>query len=598
MLEELIIKIKSIMDNDGFRKAETSMRNFDGTTKKAMQEASAHAGSFGTGLDKAGTKTDALIGKIKNMGPAMAAAGAAGLAAIGMFYYKAIEAAATAEERWGRFTVTLGKTGLQIGEVQKEWQPLVDSMKSNTGRGQGGILDIMGGLSMAGIKNKAIMQGAVENITGMAYLKQTTPDAIASSYERIVKSGMASRRTLNAVGVGYDTLDKVMKKHGLTIKDYQNLSEEQRASMLSEAMATKNTAEANKAYKESYAGMMDQLNQIWQGAFVAIGKELLPVLKDVMEILIPILKKALAWFKELPGPIKTAIVLLPLVLAGLMLIGGLIFSISSIVGAFDAMALSLFGVEGAAAAAMTALAPLLALAAIGIVIYVSYVEIKDKVAPRIDKRINTGKPKTTGQILDIAGYEYKNNWWLNTLNPLMGPGMQSIGKSGIADWKGWPTAEQWINALVPSKGIVDNFKWPTVDQILKGLKTEWLMKIARLVWPSLNLGTFGAWIIPKIDSLKFPNINTVGNWIYNAIQRAVSGSIPSSVGGSARAAAGDTNSMNEYKSLGFTVDPYTGQKTTINAPINIGNIDSKSTADYFAQQIAIHLNSINNANGR
>lgn len=580
VVEEIMIKIKSFLDGDGFRKAETSMRNFDGTTKKAMQEASAHAGNFGQGLDKAGGKTDALIGKIKKMGPAMAAAGAAGLAAIGLFYYQAIQAAATAEERWGRFTVTLGKTGLQIGEVQKEWQPLVDSMKSNTGRGQGLILDTMGGLSLAGIQNKAVMQGAVENITGMAYLKQTDPSAIAGAYERIVKSGQASRRTLNAVGVGYDTLDNVMKKHGLTIKDYQNLSEEQRASMLSEAMATKHTAEANQAYKESYAGLMDQLNQIAQGAFVAIGKELLPVIKDVMAIGIPLLKAALQWFRDLPGPLKTAVVLLPVILATLLLIGGLAFSISSVVGAFDAMALSLFGVEGAAAAAMTALAPILAIAAAGIIIYVTYKSLTEETVPKINKRINTGAPKTMGQKLDITGYELKNNWWFSKLAPSMGPTYQMLGKSGLFD-----------------------AKWPSAKDILKLIRTDILVKIAKLVWPSLNISTLGTWILPKIGSLQFPSLGTVSNWVWNAIQNKYSSSgTHSKVDGEVTvyALAGDKDSMNEYKNIGFTVDPYTGQKnsTTIQAPINIGTIDSKDTADYFAQQIALYLHGVNNANGR
>ena len=158
VVEELLIRIKSIVDNDGFRKAETSMRNFDNTSKKAMQEASAHAGNFGAGLDKAGGRMDNLVGKIKKMGPAMAASGAAGLAAIGAFYYTAIQAAAGSEQVWGRFTVSIGRTGLEIGKTKKEYAGMVEEIMSSTGRMKGDITNSLADLSRVGVTNKSVLQ--------------------------------------------------------------------------------------------------------------------------------------------------------------------------------------------------------------------------------------------------------------------------------------------------------------------------------------------------------------------------------------------------------------------------------------------------------
>ncbi len=293
----------------------------------ADQGAGSLIGSLGTQMLGLGNSVDSASARFKKMGlEAKGAMMMAGGAALGTgylyFLQQAAQAAASSEQNWGKFTVALGYTGMEIAAVKSAYGDMVTSIQQNTGRMKGDIINALGDLARVGIRDKAIMQQSAESIAALTYLTQSDYGTIEQAYVKLIGKSSIMEKTLMSVGIRANVFNEVLKQNNLTMKDWGRLTEEQRANLLNQAVAMQNGAAANEAYKMSYEGMMNLIDQTWKSFVTDVGNAILPTLKVIASELIPILQFLLGVFTGLPQPLKVFILMLPLATAAVMTLGG------------------------------------------------------------------------------------------------------------------------------------------------------------------------------------------------------------------------------------------------------------------------------------
>jgi hypothetical protein len=281
------------------------------------------------GVDSQARRTTGGLG---GLGQAMVGLGAAFAGTeILMFFKNSIAAAGAAEDSWGKFSVAMGGTAMEAGNVRQEWQSTVDGIAEDTGRGVGSIKKTMNDLAIAGIRDQGLMKNSVEMITGTAAKMGTPVEEISEKFKTITMTGMASNKMLKSMGLTTDDL-------GMSVADFKNKTVEERTAILNGALAKKNAAAGNEYYKQSYEGMVEEMNNMWQKFMVTVGNELLPVVKDIAKVAMPILEGMLNIFKQLPSPVKDLLIVLPLAVAGIALVGGAMTMASPVIGALGSLA--------------------------------------------------------------------------------------------------------------------------------------------------------------------------------------------------------------------------------------------------------------------
>jgi hypothetical protein len=380
MVEELLIKITSKMDNNGFVQASTAMGGLSKESQslnainatgarywesngKAMTYARKEMTDFniasnaatkqitggltpammgmdtsklqqmGVDMETTSTKTSKLRGVMdqlgistKQLGMGMVVTGGAIIAAYAMIAYMAIQAASASEQNWGRLTVALGKTGMEMDSVKADYKDMVDSIVSNTGRSRGEIISAIGNLARVGVVNKEIASTSVKAMGALAMLKYPGDPAgfntIAEGWTNLINKPTIMGKSLTTLGIDTKKFNQVLQENGLTMKDWTNLTTDQRTALLNQTVALQGGAAANEVYRHSYQGIMAQLTDLWSQFITSVGYEMLPILKEFASWALPILTGLLKGFQALPGPVKTLLLVLPLVLGVLLLIGG------------------------------------------------------------------------------------------------------------------------------------------------------------------------------------------------------------------------------------------------------------------------------------
>jgi hypothetical protein len=581
-VEELLIKIKSVLDNGGFARAEASMKGLQGTSKAAIGEAAAHANYFNhqmeytpSLIDRAKNKMNQLGISAKQVGLGMMAAGATIVAAYAMIAYSAVKMAASSEELWGKFAVNMGKGGMEAAAFKAEYNDLANSIAADTGRVKGSVIDMMGKLARVGITTQEELKGASETVTAMAYkLGESDISAMADKYVAAINKPSLEARSLNKLGVNIADVTKVMADQNLTMKDWKDLTVQQRDQILQSTVAMEGGASANDRMKNSAQGMMNQLTNLYNNFMTQVGFALLPVLLDIAKALFPVAKGFLDWFTVLPGPMKTVLVLLPLIVGGLMAIGGALIFLNPVKDVLSTMA-DKWGklggkkkisfdcdkpcpVTGGSSGKSGTLsnpgvAGSLALTAATVYITADIVNAAGQ-AQKVNQTEGGNNPLITGEaFVSSFGANLPLPMLMNTLmgrsdptsdpgkfvgnsqgqNSAMWRGLTGYGLPGMGGWSlssllpGTASAagsggnKGMMNDIFGKKGMLDmsRFKFPSVSDILGTLKS----KIPGLNWkvPSVTqviqkIGTFIKnlnWKIPSVPTI----IQKIGEFITNLI---------------------------------------------------------------------------------
>lgn len=285
------------------------------TMKQRIGEAAAHTTALGTAATKTQSRWSGMAASMQKNAMAVGLAAATAGAGIMLFLQQAVKMAGTFEDRWMKFSVAVTHSALNMKAVMAEYGPMVEEIQNVTGRGQGVIISTMGELTIANIKNKEVLKGSVEAITGASFVTSQSVESVTSAYTRAVMGGSLMARSLKTLGL---TLNDV----GVSAAEFKAMTEEERAAVLNAAYAAKYGSAANDGYKKSYEGLMDRVGRLWDAVLRAVGESVLPAVLGLLEVITPAAEGMITAFKGLPMVLKEVVVgLVAVVGIGLTLFG-------------------------------------------------------------------------------------------------------------------------------------------------------------------------------------------------------------------------------------------------------------------------------------
>jgi len=156
------------------------------------------------------------------------------------------------------------------------------------------------------------------------------------------------------------------------------------------------------------------------------------------------------------------------------------------------------------------------------------------------------------------------------------------------------------------KGVkIPNLRWPTADDIL-GFITHKFPKLPKLRWPTWNqILNYIKKVFPKLARLRWPSWNQIFSYIKKVFPKIPTlrwpspGSIRDMIQGAINRASGSGGGGGQAMAGGDRKSMIEDASLSKgNVYINIDNIPNKSVADYTAQVLAKHLSGVNDSKGR
>ena len=127
-----------------------------------------------------------------------------------------------------------------------------------------------------------------------------------NALKRMVMTGTAGNRQLQALGITFEDLGRAMGVSGEEAKKaFQSLSQEERLRVLTQAMG--DGKQANEMYKNSFQGLKTQAEAAFAGLMGAIGQTILPVIIPALKLATQAINALSSGFKQLPGPVQAII---------------------------------------------------------------------------------------------------------------------------------------------------------------------------------------------------------------------------------------------------------------------------------------------------
>lgn len=293
-------------DDTSLEDAEGKVDDLDGSTPSVTVD------TDDSSVDDAEDKVDNLDGKevtvsvgadtssaeesISGLDEALTAVGA-GAALAGM--EQMVSTASNIQDSWNRL-------GLTFGEVTGQMQTDISEAVEHTGRSGALTRQYFNDMGIAGVTNSELLQQSFEALSGRAYQTGNSIESMEQKMKMIVMSGNAGARQLTQLGITTADLGRVM---GVSAdeasKMFKSLSQEERLRVLTQAMG--DGTKANEMYKNSWAGLKEQIDKATAGLMGAVGSAILPVLVPVMKTAADVVNFLADAFKKLPEPIRAGI---------------------------------------------------------------------------------------------------------------------------------------------------------------------------------------------------------------------------------------------------------------------------------------------------
>ena len=250
----------------------------------------------------------------------------------------------------------------------------VSRLSTTTGRAGSEIREAFITATARGITDIDSFTTMMEGAGAQATLLGTDIESMANKFSSLSMRSSVMERTLSQTGITVDELGQALGIQGATIDDvnakWSELDTNQRAAALGMAASMNEGAEANEAYKNSWAGLQEQIN-IAKGRIERLaGEVLLPVLIPALEAA----ARVLDFFADqisaaMDGPFSGLISVLGAIVAGFALVVPAIVAVNMAMGFYTA------SLAPAIAATWALLAPWLPFIAIGAAIVAVVYEI-------------------------------------------------------------------------------------------------------------------------------------------------------------------------------------------------------------------------------
>lgn len=187
-------------------------------------------------------------------------------------------------EAAGEYGDSMTRVGLAAegaGISTEAMQAAVETLSDETGRAGSSIRESMVSMTSAGITDMQTMQTVFKGASAQAFILGVDVDSLADKFSGMAMKSTLSERTLKGTGVTITELGEAMGLSGATadeVKDkWKELDTNQRAAALGMAASMNEGKTANEEYKNSWAGLQEQL-EIAKGKLERIiGSVILPV---------------------------------------------------------------------------------------------------------------------------------------------------------------------------------------------------------------------------------------------------------------------------------------------------------------------------------
>lgn len=189
----------------------------------------------------------------------------------------------------GQYGDSMTRVGLAAegaGISADEMKSAVSSLSDETGRAGSSIRESMIAMTSAGITDLDSMKTMMSGVSGQAFILQTDVESLANKYAGLAMKSTLSEKSLKGTGVTITELGEAMGLQGATVDEvkdkWKELDTNQRAAALGMAASMNEGKTANDEYKNSWAGLQEQV-EIAKGKLERIiGSIILPVVIPAM----------------------------------------------------------------------------------------------------------------------------------------------------------------------------------------------------------------------------------------------------------------------------------------------------------------------------
>ena len=189
----------------------------------------------------------------------------------------------------GQYGDSMTRVGLAAegaGISADDMKSAVSSLSDETGRAGSSIRESMISMTSAGITDMDAMQTVFKGASAQAFILGTDVDSLADKFSGMAMKSTLSERTLKGTGVTMQELGEAMGLHGATVDEvkdkWKELDTNQRAAALGMAASMNEGKTANDEYKNSWAGLQEQVDIAKGKLERIIGSIILPVVIPAM----------------------------------------------------------------------------------------------------------------------------------------------------------------------------------------------------------------------------------------------------------------------------------------------------------------------------
>ena len=477
--------------------AEEGSSGFEEIESSAEEAASSVSDIDGSALDEAAGAADNLSGSIGSVdsGPlkdtadgsrdvaegADEAGGAleqvstiiGGIAGVEAFEGIA-ESLLAAADAAGQFNDSVMRAGLEAegaGMTVGEMKDSVSELSETTGRAGGQIRESFIKATARGITDMDSFKTMMEGAGAQATLFSTDLQTMGNKFSQMAMRSTLMERSLSETGITMDELATAMGMTGATADEvkekWKELDTNQRAAILGQAASMNEGKDANEEYKNSWAGLQEQLD-IGKGRLLRIAGEVL------LPVLIPAIQAASKILQGL-GDAFQAVMDSPL---GIFVsaIGSVVAIIALAIPAYMALSAAIGFITGPALAAAGALwammAPLLPFIAVAVVVAIAIYEIGKAFGWWTD----------VSSMLDAIGAGLQRMWEAFINHPDVQAAIQWISDALATLWS-WIT--QAGQAVLEFFGISTGGDFDVVRALIESIGFAWQVistPIRTVIW--------------------------------------------------------------------------------------------------------------------
>lgn len=255
----------------------------------------ADIGSLSAGFNEVASAADELEKEIQEDTDAMAEFGSAGDVMAAQTFMDIAngmkDSMLGAADSAGAFNDSITRASLEAegaGVSVNQMKDIVSDLSEETGRAGGQIREAFIKATARGVTDMESFETMMKGAGAQATLFGTDIESMGNKFSSMAQKDTLMARALAETGITMDELGVAMGMTGATADEvkekWKELDTNQRAAILGTAASMNEGKDANAAYKDSWAGMQEQM-EIARGKLERIvGSVLLPVLIPAMKI--------------------------------------------------------------------------------------------------------------------------------------------------------------------------------------------------------------------------------------------------------------------------------------------------------------------------